>query len=194
MNDRNPSVRLVDIPGETGRTTVALIGSLAARLAVLNTVTGGDAIGSLTAGYAALGRHVAATSEGAQLKAAIESCRAGANGEAIWDRLLMRQWASSYPPTPVLQELRNDLALLAAEDIDAVLALPLAPTESMGADESAKPAPSSFSEYLLGMWAFAREVVRGVEALTTLTFHGQPPTDKPAADGQDDGLDGPLLR
>ena len=193
MTDIAPSVRLVDIPGHTGRTTVSLLASLAARLSALHAVTGADSTGSLTAGYAALGRDVAATSDGARLKEAIERSRTGANGDALWERLRLREWASSLPPAPVLDDLRNDLALLAADDLDTVLALPPAPPEAVG-DDGPLPAPSTFAEYLVGMWAFAREVVSGIEALVA-TSPARTTTVRPgpAAD-QHASLDGPLLR
>ena len=59
----DPTFRLLDVPGEQGRTSVSLLGSLAARLATLIATSGSDAVGSITAGYAALGRAAALTAE-----------------------------------------------------------------------------------------------------------------------------------
>jgi hypothetical protein len=65
----------------------------------------------------------------------------------------------------VLQQLANDLALLAAEDLDHALELPLAPAEPQGADDAARPAPVEFADYLLGLWAFSTAVLDAVDAL-----------------------------
>jgi hypothetical protein len=193
MSDAAPAVRLVDVPGQTGRTTVSLLASLAARLGALHAVTGADATGSLTAGYAALGREVAVTADGARLKEAIERTRTGANGDALWERLRLQEWASSLPPAPILDDLRNDLALLAADDLDTVLALPPAPAEALG-DEGPLPAPSTFAEYLVGMWAFAHEVVRGIEALVATSASPSSAVRPGPPPDEHGSLDGPLLR
>lgn len=157
--------RLVDAPGEQGRTTVSLLGSLAARLATLLTTSGSDAVGSMTAGYAALGRAAAHTAEGARMRDAIERSRAGANGDAIWRALKMDTWASSLPPAAVLQQFHNDVALLAAEDLERALELPLAPAEPHGMDDAPLPEASEFADYLLGMWVFGRAVAGAIEGL-----------------------------
>jgi hypothetical protein len=185
-------LRLVDRPGEQGRTTVSLLGSLAARLATLLATTGSDAVGSMTAGYAALGRVASRTAEGARLRAAIERSRAGANGEAIWRALKMDRWASSLPPAAVLDQFRNDVALLAADDLDDALALPIAPAEPYGADEAPIPEPAEFADYLVGMWLFGRSVVSAIEGLLVDELADAPtvmPATGPAGDHS-----GPLLR
>ena len=84
-------VRLVDAPQEAGRSTATLLASLAARLATLHLISGADAVGSLAAGLSRLGREVAATAAGAQLRQALETGRAGPNGEAIWRRAADRR-------------------------------------------------------------------------------------------------------
>lgn len=166
-------LRLVDEPDSTGRTTATLLASLAARLASLHSISGADAIGALTAGYAALGRRVAESAEGSRMLEAISRGRAGSNGERLWDALLIREWASSLPPSPVLDQFRNDLALLLTDDLDAALELPPMPAEIAGADRPA-PEPATLAHYLLGMWAFAREVVTGIEALAAASrFSGE---------------------
>jgi hypothetical protein len=160
-----PQVLLVDVPGEQGRTTVTLLGSLAARLATLSATSGSDAIGAIAAGYAALGRAVAEGADGALMRRAIESSVAGANGEAIWRRLRIGEWTGSLPPAPVFQQLQNDIALLAASDIDRALELPLAPPDPAGATD-AEPAAVTFADFLTGMWFFSWVVVTAVEHLT----------------------------
>ncbi|MDQ4025967.1 MAG: hypothetical protein M3217_10860, partial [Actinomycetota bacterium] len=87
MTQSAEQVALVDAPESAGRTTATLLGSLTARLAALHLISGADALGSLVAGYAALGREVARTAEGARMKRALESGRAGRNGELLWSRL-----------------------------------------------------------------------------------------------------------
>lgn len=232
-----PRLLLVDEAGRSGRTTATLLSSLATRLASLHFVTGADAVGSITAGFAALGRRVAATAEGAALLSAIEKGRAGANGERIWSALSIGTWASGLPPSPVLDQLRNDVALLLAHDLDTNLDLPPLPPQPPGgagtgqealARPGAPTAPdaltrpgapaagpgaasdggagsgggdggggypypdATFGHYLLGMWAFAREVVGAVEALTAAT--AEEAGAVAPGPGSPSGPEGPLLR
>lgn len=183
-------LRLVDEPDSMGRTTATLLTSLAARLAALHSISGADAIGALTAGYAALGRKVAQTAEGRRMYEAICRGRAGSNGDRLWNALLIGRWASSLPPSPVLDQLRNDLALLLADDLDAALELPPMPPQIAGA-QGPDPEPATPAHYLLGMWAFAREVVTGVETLAEATLPRSPEVIRePRAQRQ---VDGPLL-
>jgi hypothetical protein len=162
-------VRLVDAPGESGRTTATLLASLAARLGALYLVSGADAVGSLAAGFAELGRRVGETAEGSRLRQAIESGLAGTNGDAIWSALGIETWVSSLPPSPVLDQLRNDLALVLAEDLAETLELMPIPGEPAG-DRAAPPAPAAFADLLLGLWAFSRELVDAVEVLAAPTL------------------------
>jgi hypothetical protein len=184
-------VRLVDAPDDAGRTTATLVASLAARLGTLYLVSGTDAVGSLAAGFCALGREVGRTAEGARLRQALESGRAGANGDAIWKTLLIGSWVSSVPPSPVLDQLRNDVALLLADDVVETLELLPIPSEPAG-NRAQALGEWSFSDLVLGLWAFSREVVAGVDALAEPTLpppgevrEGPPPGDPP---------DGELLR
>jgi hypothetical protein len=189
-------VRLVDVPGESGRTTVSLLSSLAARLAALALASGSDVAGAVTAGYAAVGRAAADTAEGALMRRAIESSRAGSNGEAIWHRLRMGEWAGSLPPVALLQHFQNDVALLAAEDLDRALELPLAPAEPYGAADAPRPEPAEFADYLLGMWVFGRSVARAVEQLVQVEPDQPVPSGglfEPGR-GAPDSSTGPLLR
>jgi hypothetical protein len=159
-------VRLVDAAGGPGRTTATLLASLAARLGTLHLVSGGAAVGSLVAGFAALGRELRQTVPGARLHRAIESTRAGTNGDALWSALKVGDWASGLPPSPILDHLRNDLALLLADDLEDTLALLPIPGESAGAQAPADDGErASFADCVLGLWAFAREISRAVDAL-----------------------------
>jgi hypothetical protein len=181
---------LVDEPDGSGRTTATMLASLAARLAALHTISGADAIGALTSGYAAVGREFAKTADGRRLFEAISRGRAGGNGEQLWNSLLIGKWATSLPPTPVLDQLRNDLALLLAPDLDAAFQLPPMPADIAGVGRT-DPEPATPVHYLLGMWVFAREVVAGIKALAAATMPPRPRVVR-ADTGQPD-VRGPLL-
>lgn len=163
-------VRLVDEPDRSGRTTATLLASLGARLAVLHAVSGADAVGALVAGFAAVGRETAQTAEGARLREALAAGRAGGNGEQIWSALLIDRWTSTMPPSPVLDHLRNDLALLLAEDVGEVLDLPPVPPEPVGVEGAHEPQPTTAVDVMLGLWTFAHEIIGGVEALAESTM------------------------
>jgi hypothetical protein len=163
-------VRLVDAPEESGRTTATLLASLAARLATLFAVSGSDAIGSLTAGFAALGRDVAKSADGARLRRALEAGRPGANGNALWSALRIDEWASSVPPSPVLDQLRNDVALLLADDLEETLELLPIPGTSAGAQGSGEPETATFLDFAVGFWWFCREVASTVEEVAEPTL------------------------
>lgn len=175
MTPPTDRVRLVDAPQEAGRSTATLLASLTARLATLHMISGADAVGSLTAGMSRLGREVAATAAGAQLRQALESGRAGTNGPALWSALRIDEWASSLPPSPVLDQLRNDLALLLADDLQPTLELLPIPAEPSEGPDAVEPAPSTFVDFTLGLWAFSLEVVRAVESMAAPTMGSVPP-------------------
>ncbi|MGW8319027.1 MAG: hypothetical protein ACWGPS_07235 [Candidatus Promineifilaceae bacterium] len=158
-------VRLIDRSEGPGRTTASLLASLAARLAALYSVSGADAIGSIAAGFGALGREVGRTAQGARLRKAIEAGRPGANGDALWRDLRIGDWLSSMPPSPILDQLRNDLALLLADDLEATLELMPIPNPMAGTEGSESIAPVTFVDCLLGLWAFSTELACAVEAL-----------------------------
>jgi len=163
-------VKLVDTAEGPGRTTATLVASLAARLAALHMVPGSDAIGSLTAGFAALGREVSRTAEGARLRRAIHAGRAGPNGEALWAALRISDWASGMPPSPVLQQLRNDVALLLSDDLEETLQFLPIPSQMAGPESAPEAAPVAFLDCVIGLWAFSAELVRSVEALAAPTL------------------------
>jgi hypothetical protein len=183
-------VKLVDDAAESGRSTVTLLASLGGRLGALHVITGATAIGSLAAGFAALGREVSRTTEGARVRQALESGRAGPNGEVIWDALRIGDWVSSHPPAPVLDQLRNDVALLLAEDVDETLELLPIPPEMAGAAGTQDVPRAAFLDFAVGYWAFSVEVVHAFEALTEPTL-GPPYA---VGDGPPAESDGPLLR
>ncbi len=163
-------VQLIDDAEGPGRTTATLLASLAARLSAMYFVSGADAIGSLVAGFATLGREVSHTARGAALRRAIEAGRPGANGDALWTKLRIGEWASPISPSPILDELRNDLALLLADDLEATLELMPIPNPMAGAAGSQPPEPVTFVDCLLGLWAFSTELTRLVETLAAPTL------------------------
>jgi hypothetical protein len=183
-------VKLIDDADEAGRSTATLLASLAARLGALHVITGGMAIGSLTAGFAQLGREVSATPEGARIRQALEQGRPGANGHAIWETLRIGEWASGHPPAPILDQLRNDLALLLADDLEDTLELLPIPPEPTGSRGTEDVPPATFLDFAVGYWAFSREAVRAVEAMAAPTM-GPPAAVSEHAVAE---ADGPLLR
>ncbi|MBM7808037.1 hypothetical protein JOD57_003874 [Geodermatophilus bullaregiensis] len=183
-------VRLTDEPDDVPRTTGSLVASFAARLGALGHVTGGEAIGSELAGFAALGRDVARTSEGDRMRHMLAAGRVGANAEELWRALRVEDWLSQMPPAPVLDHLRNDLALLLADDLPEVLAS--APeSASVAAATRPEPQPVHAVDVLLGLWAYGRELVRAVG-----TIAGEVDTGVVARPEWEPGptLDGTLLR
>ena len=96
------------------------------------------------------------------MRQALETGRAGPNGEVIWDALRIGDWASSHPPAPVLDQLRNDVALLLAEDVDETIELLPIPPEMAGAAGTQDVPRAEFLDFAVGYWAFSVEVVRRV--------------------------------
>jgi len=184
-------VRLIDESDRGGRTAATLLGSLGGRLAALHVITGADAVGALLAGFAALGRDVARTAEGARLREALAAGRPGANAERLWEVLLLDRWTSALPPSPVLDLLRNDLALLLADDVDETLDLPPVPPEPSGAAAGREPQPTTAIDVVIGLWAFARELAAGVEALAGPTL---PAAERVLVGPSSPATTGPLLR
>ena len=188
--NRTDSIKLVDAPQEA-RTTATLLASLAARLTTLQFISGPTAVGSIVAGFAALGRDVSKTAEGARLRRALERGRASANGEAIWDALKIEPWIASVAPSPILDHLRNDLSLLLAGDLlETIELLPIPGSASGDVNAGAEPA-ADFLDCVLGMWAFSRELVRGVEALAASTT---PASDVDTADSASNPSTRSMLR
>jgi hypothetical protein len=184
-------VLLIDQADGPGRTTATLVASLAARLATLHLVSGADAVGSLTSGFAALGREVSRTAEGARMRAAIEAGRAGANGNELWSKLRIGEWVTSMPPAPALDHMRNDLALLLADDLESALDMLPIPSRMSGAEGAQNTEAATFVDCVLGLWAFSRELARAVESLAAPTLR---PPGVTAAEESAAEPNGSLLR
>jgi hypothetical protein len=185
--DAKRPIRLVDAPDEFGRTTASLVSSLATRLIALHYTSGVSVIGSLLAGFAAAGRDVARTAEGARLKQALLATPAGHNGEALWSAMRIGDWASSLPPSPVLDHVRNDMALLLATDLEETLATTPIPPEFGTKARSVDPASATFIDGMLGLWAHAKDIVSAIEALAAKApepppLRANPDDDSPATD------------
>jgi hypothetical protein len=186
-----PRISLVDEAESAGRVTSSLVASLAARLASLHLVSGADAVGSLMAGYCALGREVSPSTEGSRLRRALDGGRAGTNGDLVWARLRIGDWVSSLPSSPVLDQLRNDVALLLADDLpEALDALPF-PAE-LATDAGPRDERAVFLDFVLGLYAFSLELVRAVDALAAPTL--VPPGSFAVGAEPGPEVDGSLLR
>ncbi|MEP6691322.1 MAG: hypothetical protein ABJD07_09205, partial [Gemmatimonadaceae bacterium] len=129
-------------------------------------------VGSLVSGFAALGREVSKTAEGARMRRALQRGRAQINGDAIWGALKIDSWVAALPPAPVLDHLRNDLALLLAGDLFETIELLPIPGSITGDPGDATNDVPTFIDCSLGLWAFSRELARSVEALAAITMPG----------------------
>lgn len=186
MGQDMPRAMLVDPEGEGDRTTASLISSLATRLIILHYTSGVSVVGSLLAGLSLAGREAARSAEGAKLRRALLASPAARNGEAIWAALRIGDMAAGLPATPVLEHVRNDLALLLAPNLAETLAeAPTPPAlHSRGAD--APPGHANFIDCMLGLWIQAREITRSIESLAT-TATSPPPTLEGNGDAQETG-------
>ena len=187
---REPVVLLDDAADGPARTTGTLLASLVVRVRTLALLSGSQAVGSLVAGTAALGREVSASAEGARIRSALERTRAGVNAEVLWSALRLGDLASILPPTPVLEDLRNDVALLVAPDLEqAVVALE---EGSLGAGIGLvrEPQPVFVLDFLVGLWALSRFFGDALELLAEPVPEavGAEPAEPIRPD------DGPLLR
>ena len=175
---KKTEVQLIDPLNEAGRTTASMVASLASRLITLHYTSGVSVIGSLVAGLAAAGREAAKTSRGAQLRKALLAGTAGANGEALWAALRIGDWASGLPASPVLDHVRNDLALLLSDDLkEALETTPILPEYKAGSQQG-EPQPVTCIDCLMGLWLYSGEIVRSIEALA-----GRSPCDVPELEG-----------
>jgi hypothetical protein len=186
-------LQLLDLPTGPGRSTATLLDSLAGRLAFVHRMSGAELLGSLTAGYAALGRQVARTADGARLRAGLEASPVAANGELLWQALGIDRLATEVGATPVLRQLRNDLALALADDLDDALEdAPPTRHGTTGSEDDTDGGAPAYVDHLLGLYAYAVEVVAAVETLVERT-RPEPGTVRPGH-GPSALADGPMLR
>ncbi|HEX6641498.1 MAG TPA: hypothetical protein VF215_10325 [Thermoanaerobaculia bacterium] len=165
-------IQLVDVPGES-RTTTTLLASLAARLGTLHFLSGSTAIGTLVAGIAAHGAQISASAEGARLRRSLEQNRIATNGERLWKELRIADWMTTVPAAPVIDQMRNDLALLLATDVDESLQLMPLPSPMTGgrpgSGEMRDETTLTFLDYVIGLWALSRELTSAIEAIAAPT-------------------------
>jgi hypothetical protein len=184
-------LRLGDLPDQS-RSTATLVASLGARISMLTMISGASAVGSLMSGFGVLGRRVSQTSAGGRLRRALEAGRAGQNVAALWKALRINDWAAGVAPSPVIDHLRNDLALLLAADLEETLALLPIPGQPAGTAAEADDEPVTPIDCLVGMWFYSAEMARGIEALAAPTL---PPADEIiGAAGEGNDPRGSLLR
>lgn len=164
-----PKALLLDAPDSGGRTTATMLASLVARLTALHLVTGATAVGSLVSGFAVLGKQVSRTASGARLRQALEHGRPGTNAAMLWKELHIHEWATLSPPSPVLDQMRNDAALLIAEDLEETMELLPIPVQRdelvEGATKDVGDARQHALDCIVGLWSYCRDLVRAVEAL-----------------------------
>ena len=165
-------LQLADLPGES-RTTTTLLASLAARLGTLHFLSGATAVGSLIAGIATLGAHLSRTAEGGRLRRALEASPIFANGERLWKELRIDEWMTTVPATPVLDQMRNDFALLLASDVAESLQLMPVPSPMAGNATMQEAPPFTVLDYVVGLWAFSRELTELIETVAAPTMPSQ---------------------
>jgi hypothetical protein len=165
-----PRIVLTDEPDGVERSASAMMVSLASRLAALFMTSGAETAGAWLAGLADLGRRVGQTAEGARLRRALESGRVATSGEALWRELKIDDWLADTPPGPILENLRNDVALLLADDLFDVLAARGSGYGPLTFAAPAEASPGTFLDVLIGMWAFGRELSWAVETLAAPTL------------------------
>lgn len=179
---------LEDAPDGAPRTTETLLASLVVRVRTLGLLTGAQAVGSLVAGVAAVGRDVGQGAEGRRMRRVLEQTRSGVNAETLWTALELGHLASLMPPTPVLEDLRNDIALLAADDLAQALGMLGESSLEAGIGLVREPQPFDVLDFLVGLWALGGFVTDAIELLSA--------ADLPVEDAADtsNSTDGPVLR
>lgn len=188
-----PRALLLDPPESGGRTTATLLASLVARLTTLHLVTGATAVGSLVSGFAVLGKQVSRTARGARLRKALAAGRPGTNLALLWKELHLHEWAALSPPAPVLDQMRNDAALLMAGDLEETMELLPIPPHHEEPVEHATDEVGSAAEHaldcILGLWSYSRDLADAVEALAASSAErapevqlGTPAPSPPAGD------------
>jgi len=185
------AVLLIDAPESGGRTTATLLASLVARLTSMHLVTGATAIGSLVSGFAVLGKQVSRTAPGARLRRALAAGKPGTNAALLWKELRIHEWAALSAPAPVLDHMRNDAALLLAQDLEGTLELlPIPPQRDEpveGASAEITDAREHALDCMLGLWAYSKDLVAVIEALAATSsddssdiLAGSPSTPPPS--------------
>lgn len=161
-------IQLVDLPDEN-RTTATLAASLAARWSLLAVTSGAAAAASFIGGLAELGRRASETADGARMRHALARHRAGANGKRLWEMMRIGDWTRVAPSTPVLDQLRNDVALVLAADLEDALALmPMPSLATAQSETGGEDVEATFLDFAVGLWVFCRELVQTMESVAAV--------------------------
>lgn len=166
--DHLPGADVVDDPNGVPRQTTTLLAALLTRSATLGVISGAQTMASLAAGLAALGREASTTIEGQQLRQSIACGRVAQNLDLLFTRLGFGNLASKSPPTPMLEDFRNDLALLLSPDVaDVVDAAVVGAATGTATGRLRQPVAVDPIDFVVGLWTFSREVVAALDALAT---------------------------
>ncbi len=159
----------VDDPADLGRCTSTQLISVLTRASTLGIISGAQALASMIAGLAALGREASTTIVGERRRSVLERGRVRDNLDLLFSRFGLGALASMSPPTPMLEEFFNDLALLLAPDtaqhVDAAASAALGGLGVGLLVPSASAAPFDPVDFLLGLWTYTTEVAAALDAL-----------------------------
>jgi hypothetical protein len=186
-----PNADFVDHPTEVGRSTTTLLAAVLTRAATLSAISGAQAVASMIAGLAALGRAVAETVEGQHMRDAIDRGRLRENLDLLFGGFGLGTLASTSPPTPMLEDFFNDVALVlapdVAESVDAAL-VGVAGGSSIGVLRAAEKVDPI--DFVVGLWAFSSEVATTLGEL----IEAGPLLDRVTGAHEDETGEGRLLR
>jgi len=186
-----PHADFVDHATEVGRNTTSLLAGALTRAATLSAISGAQAVASMIAGLAALGRAVAETVEGQHMRDAIDRGRLRENLDLLFGGLGLGALASASPPTPMLEDFFNDVALVLAPDVaeslDAAL-VGAAGGSSVGVLRTAEKVDPI--DFVVGFWAFSSEVATTLNEL----IEAGPLLDRVTGAHDDEAGRGRLLR
>jgi hypothetical protein len=162
----NIAAEFVDDSTDVSRRTTTLLVSLLTRAATLSAVTGAQAFLSMIAGLASLGRATSETVDGHRLRERLAQGRVRENLELLFAKFGLGAMVAGSPPTPLLEDFLNDLALLLAPDVgDVVDAALVGAAGGAGVGLLVAGQPVDPVDVVVGLWAFSREVAASIEAL-----------------------------
>ncbi|SRR5579883_252481 len=168
---QSSKINLADKDSACPRSTKNLLASLHSRLTILRYISGGEALGSIIAGMAKLGKEVSQTTEGLRLRNALESKHHTSNGRALWQKLRISDWLGNTIPSPVLDQLQNDVALVLSNDLHSELQAftvydrpTTCLTDDMGKIEI------DYLDVTIGLWAYSRYFIRIIEDLASTSI------------------------
>jgi hypothetical protein len=162
----NLVAEFVDDSADVSRRTTTLLVSLLTRAATLSAVTGAQAFLSMIAGLASLGRSSSETVDGHRLRERLAEGRVRENLELLFAKFGLGAMVAGSPPTPILEDFFNDLALLLAPDVGNVVDSALVGAAGgAGVGLLVAGQPVDPVDVVVGLWAFSREVAASIEAL-----------------------------